>query len=39
MNAAGGMAGGAVDAGDSEKLCAQEHGLYQQGGQWHSKSD
>ena len=39
MNAAGGMAGGAVDAGDAEKLCAGEYGLYQQGGQWHSKSE
>jgi hypothetical protein len=36
MNAASGMAGGAVSAGDGEKLCASELGLFQRDGQWHN---
>lgn len=39
MNAASGMAGGAVDSGGAEKLCAEEHGLYLQGSQWHNNSE
>jgi len=39
MNAASGMAGGAVGAGDPEALCAQKYGLYQHEGQWLSRDD
>ena len=39
VNAAGGMAGGAVDSGGAEKLCAGKHGLYLQDGQWHNNGE
>jgi hypothetical protein len=39
MNTASAMAGGAVDAGDAEKLCAEEYGLYLRDGQWHNNRD
>jgi len=39
MNAAAGMAGGAVSPGDAEKLCAEKYGLYLQNGQWHTNSE
>jgi len=39
MNATMGMAGGSVRGDDGEKLCAAEHGLYLQDGQWHNNSE
>jgi hypothetical protein len=35
MNAAAGMAGGAVSGADNEALCAEKLGLYRSDGQWH----
>lgn len=35
MTAAAGMAGGAVDGGDAQSLCAREHGFILRDGQWH----
>ena len=34
MTAASGMAGAGSDAGDTEKLCAGQLGLYKDSGQW-----
>ncbi len=35
MTAAAGMAGGAVEGGDAQSLCAREHSLILRDGQWH----
>jgi hypothetical protein len=36
MNAASGMAGGAISSGGEESLCAEKHGLHQRDGQWYN---
>ncbi len=36
MTASSGMAGAPPGGGDAEKLCAEQHGLYKENGQWHS---